>query len=238
MDRSGDLGLARKYLDLALEEAPDETSVWYALAKWNNKTENDIDEKRCLERLLELGSQDIMALNRLAILSMALDDLAIAEKALDTLMQIDPQNLAALCSLGLLYRRQNCLDRALEAFNRAIEINPQESAPWLHLGEITLQLGQFDNARLFFERVHNIEKGMLKSLLYLCEIELRQNRIVDFIRWCDLILKELRLNRARTIDKVEDISGILNEINNELIHNSDLSAQVSNLFSLLPSGRN
>ena len=48
MDRSGDLGLSRRYLDLALEEAPEEPSVWYMLAKWNNKAENDKDEKRCL----------------------------------------------------------------------------------------------------------------------------------------------------------------------------------------------
>jgi tetratricopeptide (TPR) repeat protein len=152
-------------------------------------------------------------------------------------MKIDPQNHAALCNLGLLYRRQNDLDRAMESFGKAIEINPQGAAPWLHLGEISMQLGQFDNARPFFERVHNLEKGMLKSLLYLCEIELRQNRIVDFIRWCDLILKELRLNRERNIDKVEDMSGILHEINNALMHNSDLSTQVSNLSSLLPSSR-
>ncbi|HET6461643.1 MAG TPA: tetratricopeptide repeat protein [Syntrophales bacterium] len=237
MDRSGDLGLARKYLDLALEEAPDDPSVWYMLAKWNSKTENESDEKRCLERLLELGSQDIMVLNRLATLSMASDNLTMAHKALEALIKIDPQNHSALCNLGLLHRRQNHLDRAMESFSKAIEINPQEAAPWLHLGEIALQLGQCDNARLFFERVHNLGKGMLKSLLYLCEIELRQKRMVDFIGWCDLILKELRLNRTRTIDKVEDISGILYEINVALIHDSALSAQVSNLFSLLPSGR-
>jgi tetratricopeptide (TPR) repeat protein len=129
-------------------------------------------------------------------------------------------------------------DRAIEAFSEAIEINTQEAAPWLHLGEITLQLGQFDEARLFFERVCTLEKGMLKSLLYLCEIELRQNRIIDFIHWFDLILKELQLNRDKTIHNVEDISSILHGIKSALIHNSDLSSQISTLFSLLPSGRN
>ncbi len=237
LDHSGDLRLARRYLDIALEEAPDEPQVWYMLAKWNSRTENCKDEKRCLSRLFELGSQDVMALTRLADLSISTDDLTTAHQALNALMKIDPQNHAALCNLGLLYRRQNDLDRAMESFGKAIEINPQGAAPWLHLGEISMQLGQFDNARPFFERVHNLEKGMLKSLLYLCEIELRQNRIVDFIRWCDLILKELRLNRERNIDKVEDMSGILHEINNALMHNSDLSTQVSNLSSLLPSSR-
>jgi len=237
MDRSGDLRLARQYLDLALEEAPDEPLVWYMLAKWNNKTENNKDEKRCLERLFALGSKDIMVLNRLATLSLASDDLTTANKALDALMKIDHQNHSVLCNLGLLYRRQNDLDRAMDTFSKAIEINPQEAAPWLHLGEIALQLSQFDNARLFFERVCNLKKGIVKSLLYLCEIELRQNRIIDFIHWCNLILKELRLNRDRTINSVEDISFILHEINDALIHDSDLSTQVSKLLSLLPCSR-
>jgi tetratricopeptide (TPR) repeat protein len=237
MDRSGDLSLARQYLDLALEKTPDEPSVWYMLAKWNNKTENDKDEKLCLERLLELDTQDILILNRLVTLSLASDDLTTANKALDALMKIDPQNHSTLCNLGVLYRRQNCLDRAIEAFSKAIEINPQESLPWLHLGEITMQLGQLDNARLFFERVHKLKRGLLKSLLYLCEIELRQNRIADFIRWCDLIMKDLRLNSNKTIHNFEDISAILQEISIALIDNSDLSAQVSNLLSLLPFSR-
>lgn len=237
MDRSGDFVLARQYLDLALEEAPNEPSVWYMLAKWNNKKENNKDEKQCLERLLELGSQDIMVLNRLVTLSLAADDLTAANKALDALMKIDDKNYVALCTLGILCRRQNYLDRAIETFSKAIEINPQETDPWLHLGEISLGLGQFDNARLFFEHVCSLEKEMLKSLLYLCEIELRQNCIADFIRWCDLILKELRLNRNRVIHSIEDISDILHEIHTALIHDSDLSAHASNLLSFLPCGR-
>ena len=138
-----------------------------------------------------------MVLNRLAALSLASDDLTTATQALDALLKIDHQDYSALCNFGLLYRRQNSLDRAMEAFSKAIEINPQESVPWLHLGEIALQLGQFDNARLFFERVCNLRKGMLKALLYLSEIELRQDRIDEFIHWCDLLLKELQLNRNR-----------------------------------------
>jgi glycosyltransferase involved in cell wall biosynthesis/cytochrome c-type biogenesis protein CcmH/NrfG len=237
MDRSGDLRLSRHYLDLALTESPDEPSVWYMLAKWNSKKENDKDEKQCLAKLFELGSQDVLVLNRLAALCLSSDDLATAQQALDTLMKIDHQNFAALCNLGLLYRRQNALDRAMEAFSKAIEINPQESAPWLHLGEIAVQLGQLDNARLFFERVCNLRKGLSKALLYLCEIELRQDRMVECIHWCDMLLKELQLNRDRTLRNVEDLSGILHEIHSALIQDSELSSQVSKILSLLSSSK-
>jgi len=234
LDHSGDLSLSRYYLDLALEEAPDEPSVWYMLAKWNSKTENDQDEKLCLSRLFELGTQDVVVLNRLSALSLSSDDLKTASKALDALLKIDHQNHTALCNFGLLYRRQNSLDQAMEAFSKAIEINPQEVAPWLHLGEIAMQLEQFDNARLFFERVYTLDKRMLKSLLYLCEIELKENRIVEFIRWCDLLMKELQLKRNRTLHSVDDLSGILHEIHRALIHDSELSSQLSKILSLLP----
>ena len=237
MDRSGDLRLSRQYLDLALKEAPDEPSVWYMLAKWNGKTENDKDEKRCLARLFELGTQDVMVLNRLATLSLSSDDLTTAQQALDALMKIDQQNYTGTCNLGLLHRRQNNLDQAMEAFSKAIEINPQESTPWLHLGGIAMQLGQFDNARLFFERVCNLGKGALTALLCLCEIELRQDRMVECIHWLDLLLKELKLNRNRTLHSIDDLSCILHEIKKVLIHDSDLSSQISTILSLLPGGR-
>jgi glycosyltransferase involved in cell wall biosynthesis/Tfp pilus assembly protein PilF len=237
MDRSGDLRLSHRYLDLALKEAPNEPSIWYMLAKWNNKTENDEAERRCLARLLELGSQDAIVLNRLADLSLSSDDLTTAQQALDALMKIDNRNHTALCNFGLLYWRQNSLDLAMEAFGKAIEINPQESAPWLHLGEIAVQLDQLDNARLFFERVCNLGNGVIKALLYLCEIELKQGRMVEFIRWCDLLLKELQLNRDRMLQSVEDLSGIFHEIHLALIHDSELSSQVSQILSLMPSSR-
>ncbi len=238
MDRSGDLMLAHRYLELARQEAPQEQSTWYMLAKLNSKMGNIGEEKRCLEYLYNTGTKDVMVLNRLAYLSLDSSDLATAHQALDVVLKLDPTNYLAFYNRGILYKLQKMPDRAIEAFSEAIEINTQEAAPWLHLGEITLQLGQFDEARLFFERVCTLEKGMLKSLLYLCEIELRQNRIIDFIHWFDLILKELQLNRDKTIHNVEDISSILHGIKSALIHNSDLSSQISTLFSLLPSGRN
>jgi hypothetical protein len=107
----------------------------------------------------------------------------------------------------------------------------------MHLGEITLQLRQLDEARVIFERAHTLDKGKLKSLLYLCEIELRQNRFVEFIHWCDLILKELQLDRTKTIHTIEDMSNIFHEIENTLMHNSDLSSHVAKIVPLLPGAR-
>ncbi|MBU0698942.1 MAG: hypothetical protein KKE59_05910, partial [Proteobacteria bacterium] len=60
---------------------------------------------------------------------------------------------------------------------------------------------------------------------------------VEFIHWCDLLLKELQLNRNRTLHTIEDLSVILHEINMALSHDSALSTQVSDILSLLPGSR-
>ena len=237
MDRSEDFTLARHYLELALQESPEEQSVWYMLAKLNSKTGTINEEKKCLEYLYNAGTQDVMVLNRLASLSLDLSDLTAARRALDAVMNLDPANYLAFYHRGILHKLQNIPDKAIEAFSRAIEISPQEASPWMHLGEITLQLRQLDEARVIFERAHTLDKGKLKPLLYLCEIELRQNRFVEFIHWCDLILKELQLDRTKTIHTIEDMSNIFHEIENTLMHNSDLSSHVAKIVPLLPGAR-
>jgi glycosyltransferase involved in cell wall biosynthesis len=234
MDRSENFMLSRHYLELALKEAPQEQSIWYMLAKLNSKTGHINEEKRCLEYLYNAGTQDIMVLNKLASLSLDCADLTTAGQSIDAVMKLDSANYLAFHNLGIFHKLQKMPDKAIEAFSKAIEINPQEVSPWFHLGQITLQLHQLDEARSFFECAYNLNNGMLNSLLYLCEIELRQDHIVDFIRWCDLILKELQMDRNKTIHNIEDIKDILYIINSALIHNSDLSTQVSVILSLLP----
>ncbi|MFH2043932.1 MAG: glycosyltransferase [Pseudomonadota bacterium] len=235
MDRSFDLVYAHTYLNMALEESPENQDIWYMLAKLNKKSESFSDEIKCLAKLFSLGNRDTIVLNRLASLSLDSDDLSMASQVIDAMLEIDSQNYLALCNSGTLFRRQNSLDHAMKAFSKAIEINPQETEPWLNLGEIAMQLGQFENARLFFGHVCNLGKETLKAFLYLCEIELRQNRIVEFIHWCDLVLKELKLNRNRTINTIEDISCILHEIKKAINHNSKFSIQTSKILSLLPA---
>lgn len=237
MDRSGDLILSIRYQDLALREAPDEPSIWYLLAKWHSKKGNDQEEKRCLLWLFERGSRDLVVLNRLAALSLSSDDLTMAHQALDRLLKIDPKHHDALYHFGILCWRRNDPDRAIEYLSKAIESDPREPEPWLRLGDISMQLSQLDNARLFFERACHLKKGTLKALLSLCEIELRQDRMVAFIHWCDLLLKELQLQRDRTLHNMEDLFGIVGEIGRALSHDSECSAQVSKIISLLPGSR-
>jgi len=232
MDRTGDLVSSRRYLELALQEAPEEGQIWYMLAKLHNMEANEPEEKRCLKKLFALGTQDVMILNRLASLSLSSGDFAATQEILDALFMIDNKNYTGLCTLGILKMRQDMMDEAMEALGKAAEIHPTGPESWFHLGEIALQLAQYDNARLFFERVCALKKKAYMALLHLCEVELRQERLAEFIHWCDLLMKELELPRQKTLHNVEDLLIILRQIQTALTHDQELSLRFSDILSL------
>ena len=234
LDRSGDLNLARRYLDLALEESPEEQDIWYMLAKLNKESKLFQEERKCLEKLFELGNRDTMILNRLALLRIESNDEDQAIEVLNEVLQLEPTNYSALCNLGRVYKHQNLMDRAIEAYTKALKIDSHGIDSLIGLGEISLQLDRFDEARTFFESVLFLQPGLIKALLYLCEIDLKQNRILDFVGWCDLLLKELELNRDKMINDIEDIVAILLEIAFTTRNSPEIVAQVLKLLSFLP----
>ena len=235
MDKSQDLVLARRYLSAALDESPEEQNVWYMLAKLNNKSGFYQEEKQCLEKLVALGSQDIMILNRLSTLRLESDELEEALKVTDLVIKIDPTNYAALFTAGIVYKRQNIFDRAIEMFTKALEVDPQDADPWVHLGEISLRLDRFDEARIFFERMLFLQPESMKALLFLCEIELKQGHIERFIGWCDSIMKTLSLNRNITINSMDDLIPIMLDINFVLREQPENISQARKVLSLIPS---
>jgi len=235
MDKSQDLNLARRYLNAALEESPEGQDVWYMLAKLNKKSGLYREEKQCLEKLVALGNQDVMILNRLATLRLESGELEKALKVTDLVIKLDPSNFAALFTAGVVYKQQNIFDRAIEMFTKALEVDPQSADSWIHLGEISLQLGRLDEARIFFERALFLQPKSMKAQLFLCEIELKQGRIENFIGWCDSILKTLSLNRNIAINSMDDLIPIMLDINFELKEQPENISQARKVLRLIPS---
>ena len=233
-DRSQDFDRARKYLNLALEESPEEQEIWYMLAKLNKKTKLFQDEKQCLEKLFILGAKDIVILNRLASLCIEAGDFDGAFEALDKAKKSGTLNYPAMCNLGLIYRKQEQMEKAIQAYMQAVELHPQGVEAWTSLGEISLDVDRLDEAGVFFERALSLQSGLVKVLLQLCEIELRQNRMIEFLRWCDLVLKELGLDRDKTINDMEDVVAILLEIDFAARNSPEIATQALRVLRLLP----
>ena len=85
------------------------------------------------------------------------------------------------------------------------------------------------SGRSFFNR------ASIKALLFLCEIELKQGRIENFIGQCDSILKKLSLNRNITINSMDDMIPIMLDINFELREQPENIIQARKVLSLIPS---
>jgi glycosyltransferase involved in cell wall biosynthesis len=235
LDRTGDLVRAKRYLETALEAAPERQETWYMLAKLYKKAKSFPEEKRCLEKLFDFGNRDTMVLNRLALLRIESGEEAKAIETLNEVLQIEPSNYTALCSLGRVFKCQDHMDQALEAFTKAIRIASHGIDPLIGLGEISLQYDRLNEARIFFENVLSLQPGLVKALLYLCEIDLKEKRLLDFVGRCDLILEKLGLNRNITINNLEDLIGILLEISYALRGQSEISSQAKKVLGLLPA---
>ncbi len=234
MDRSADLELAREYLNMAVSDAPEVQPTWYMLAKLNKKCALFEEERHCLEQIFRLKTEDTMVLNRLALLSIEAGNLEQALKATNAVLKIDAVNYPALCNLGLIYKRQKLMEDAVKIFMRAVEIHPYGASPWVSLGEISLSLNKLADAKIFFERALFFQGGLTDVLLQLCNIELRLNAIDDFVNHCDRLLKELGLNRTRTLNSMEDIASMMLDINFALRRHPESAVLVLNILSLLP----
>jgi len=234
MDRSGDLELARQYLDRALAEAPEEPSVWYMLAKLNKKCGLPKEERRCLERIFQLKSDDLMLLNRLTILCLEAGDLDHAFTVANAALTVDAENYPALCNLGLIFKRKKVLEESIRTFLKAVEIHPYGIDPWINLGEISLRLHNLADAKFFFEKALFFQSGLTDVLLQLCHIELQLNAIDDFVSHADQLLRELELDRNRTLNTMEDIAVMLLDIDFSLRHRPESATLIFRTLSLLP----
>jgi glycosyltransferase involved in cell wall biosynthesis len=235
LDRTGDLEVAERYLEAALEEAPEQQEAWYMLAKLNKKKGSAEEEKRCLEKLRDLDTKDLVALNRLAKLYVESGQRDLALKVLHRSIEKDPFNYGALYHLGIVHEEDNQLEAATGFFKRALDLHPEQPDPWLHLCKISLRVGRAEEARVFVERVLGHRPHEIMALLCLCEIDLKQMRFPEFVHSCDRILAELQLNRQRVIHGLDDMVGVVEEIRSALRGRPHLGSQTEKLLSLLAS---
>ena len=235
LDRSRDLERARSCFDIALKNAPEAMDIWYMQARLNRECRRFTDEKECLQKLRELGNPEAAILKRLAALEIEFGDEGLAIEIMENIIRTDPADVEAICSLGDLHAHRRQMDQALACYSRALEIDSRHIAPRIGLGKISLQMNQLEEARSFFEGTMNPTTPSVGILLYLGEIDLRQNRIVDFVDRCDRIMEQLGLDRNITIQDMRDVVGILLDIGFSVKDQPGSASQVRKLLGLLPS---
>lgn len=236
MELSGDLDCARELLERARQEAPEEVLLWIAWAKLNQKSGRPREEKECLKKVFQAGTEEIGILKRLANLCNESGEYDEALKVLDAAGRLDPSDYFVLLNKGRGLFKLGLFSEALEAYSGALgsEQASTDYTPWVEIGDICFKLKKLDDAEIFFDRALAINGDLTPALLKLCEIRLLQGDIPGFVRRCDSVMKHLGMKRNRVINSMEDIAGIILEIDAQLRNREDTSATAMRLLALLP----
>ncbi|MGD9161223.1 MAG: glycosyltransferase, partial [Desulfobacteraceae bacterium] len=213
LDKSGDMDLAEKYLNLSKLEAPDEHNVWYMLAKYHNKCGNKNDEISTLEKVIEIGTEEDFIYNRLLTLyaEKEMNDKALF--LLSSMEKIDISLYSHLLKLGNSYIETGNLELAFQCYTKAAESKPNSPEAWSILSEITYSLGKFEDSKVFAEKALEFNENDLSNLLTMCDLTLKLGDIESHINYCDKILDNLNLNRSRTLEGFNDLKEVFIEIN-------------------------
>ncbi len=236
MEITRDLECARGLLDRAKLECPDDRLVWLTCARLENSSGQPEEEKECLIRVFQAGTKELLVLKRLAFLCMESGEYAGALGALDAAGRLDPADYAVLVNKGRAHYRMGSLPEAVEAYSDALRSDKAaaDCQPWAEMGEICLKLDRLEEAELLFDRALAIDPGLLPVLLKVCRIRLLQGDIEGFVGRCDSVMKRMGMRRDRVLNSMEDIAGIILEIDSRLQDRPDLAAEAFGLLRILP----
>jgi glycosyltransferase involved in cell wall biosynthesis len=234
IDKSGDLELARHFLNLAAKEAPDEHDAWYMLAKLNKKCGLKNDEQNCLEKVIRIGTGQSFVYDRILSLYITED---LPDKAREFIQNHGDKiksSGAMLCKTAVLYMEKGNIESAIKCYLIALEKEPDLFEAWASLGEITSNLNRLEESYTFFKRALEINKTDTEILLGLCYIGARRGDIESVISYCDMLLEKIDLPRDKPIKNIDDLKSILQEIETRL-NKKNCSDSIKNIIrSLTP----
>ncbi|MEN6464701.1 MAG: glycosyltransferase [Syntrophaceae bacterium] len=239
LDVCEDLELARDLLDRIRGVSREERKFLYTLARLNERSGRSEEERLCLKKICRADHpdhMDIRLLKRLALLCMEAGDYSEALESLQEAGKIDPADYSVLLNTARVYNKLGRFRQAVESYSTALECREAiaDHIPWIELGDLCVGLDRPEEAALFYNRALEIKPGNLDAVLKAAESELLLGRIEDFIGRCDSALKQLGLSRDRVVNSMDDVRGILLEIEAELNDAPELSEMVLRLMRLLP----
>ena len=232
MDKSGNLKLAERFLDLAAKEAPHEHDVWYMLAKLNKKLGSNNDEIECLEKVIRIGTTDSFIFERL--LSLYLTE-SVSDKAMTLIRNYGDKfsvSGATLCELAVRFFQNGIMESAIQCYMMALERDPDLFEAWASLGEIMLAMNKRADAKMFFEKAITIRDDA-KIILNLCDIASMEGDILSLVNYCELLLKIFRLPHTRTLNNLEDLKDIIIEIGPLMKDHGFHKNQLTSIFNRL-----
>jgi glycosyltransferase involved in cell wall biosynthesis len=238
LDNFGNLDYASEFLNRAVNEAPEEHDAWYMLAKLKNKQGNIIEEKACLEKVINLGTEDNFIFNRLLSLYIAE---AAPDKAMDIINQYKVEiSLAGaeLCNLAVINIETGNMESAIKCYMMAAEREPNLFEAWASLGELMLRMNNLEDSKVFLNKALDIKRNDLGTILNLCDIASRENDILEIVHCCELLLQVFEIPYKITLNNIDDLKNIIHVIINALGDNTYFKDQLTTVYQRLSLDQN
>ena len=170
--RGGALGTALLAFKEAADAAPDDSSIYAAMAVMVYGPRHDMDGARqAIEQGIENGADPFELTVALANAAEAAGDRHSAEDAIEQALKIDPSSDRLLLHLGELYASDNRPDRALQALNRALEIDPDSASTYFTIGTINEDHYQYYEAERAFKHAVDLSPDNSSYRNHLAEFE-------------------------------------------------------------------
>lgn len=156
-EHAGDTAGARDELESALDRAPQDLDLLFALALLESRAGNHARAERLAEQIMLIDPDHLGAINLLGYsLADRGADLDRAERLLRRALRLQPRNPYVLDSWGWLWLRKGDPARAVRLLTRAAALAPREPEILLHLAEAQRAAGDTPAARANLERAASL----------------------------------------------------------------------------------
>lgn len=155
--RLGDDQGAEQQLKQAVQDSPDFSQAWNALAMLYVARNASADAAVCFERLVQLAPADADNYCYLATLYAELGRLQEAVLCLETLLGQQPDHLLALETLGTICHEQETLERAESCYRQVLALEPGRISAINNLGTTLRSQNRLDEAIAMFNRALAID---------------------------------------------------------------------------------
>jgi tetratricopeptide (TPR) repeat protein len=224
---------AREYLKRAFDINKEDAVVNDLLTK-NGKNEFIREEMDCLEKAVETGVKDDFDSTRLFFQYTENGQYTNALKLINSKGFSNSNLYPELIKLGNIFIKKGEIEPGIQCYMKAVEIRPETPEAWNILGEVTLAMGKLEDSLVFLEKALQIDNKDTGIILALCELELKRGDIESHIKYCDMLLERLALQRDRIINNFDELKSIFLEIESVLNDNNSHSKRISKIIAQLP----
>lgn len=209
---------ARRFIERALELAPEDVAIRTNLARMLRETGEPQSAEAHIDRILGRAPEHVPAWIQLALLRIGQERGEELRAPLTRLLEQYPQAAKLWTLIGLCHEQAADWQAAMAAHARAARLTPRDPEPWLHQAEIEERLGRVDAAERDYRHALELDPGCASAVASLGslasqrgdfkqgEAQARKALAIDpatYSAWLDLVLGQRERGSPALIAELE-----------------------------------